>query len=159
MQNNMDQLLPPGLSLAQERKWYFLSLGATSLISTAIFLSHYTTARSNLFSQHFSRTMLIPGAMIEPFSVLLDHVMDPLILLLLCLPFWVVLHYLYFRQGSMSIYLMRRLPDRTLLHRQCWTLPVLGLMLVLLAGLLLLGIYYLIYRYATPAQCLSLAYV
>ena len=78
--------------------------------------------------------------------------------MLLFLPFWVGLHYAHYYRGSKSIYLMRRLPDRTLLHRQCWTLPLLALGLTLLVLVLLPALYYLIYRYATPAQCLPLAY-
>ena len=150
--------IPPGLDRAQEQRWFLTALTAASTVSFLIFISHYTTARAALFDHYHRNAVLIPGAIIESFPALLYRVLDPFFLLLLCLPFWVALHYMHYRRGSMSIYLMRRLPDRSLLHRQCWTLPLLGLAAAVLIGLLLLGLCFLIYRYATPAQCLPLAY-
>ena len=160
MRMNSKRCVPPGLSLKQERNCFLWGLLAVSVVSLMIFALHYSNARALLFDppRTGQEKLLIPGAVIAEFSSLLIHVFDSLFLLILCLPFWVGLHYAHYRRGSMSIYLMRRLPDQSLLHRQCWTLPLLGLAAVLLTGLLLLGLYFLIYRCATPAQCLPLAY-
>lgn len=70
----------------------------------------------------------------------------------LCMLLLALWHYRSYRQGSMSIYLMRRLPEGGLLHRQCWTLPLLGLALYGLTALCLTGICYLIYRLGMPTD-------
>lgn len=146
--------IPPGLSFQKERNIFCLCLAGVSLLSIILFCRQYFTARQALFIYSYGRKVLLPDAVIAPFTPMLYHVFDPLIILLLALPFWGISHYLYFRQGSMSIYLMRRLPDQRLLGQQCWTLPLLGLLLCMLTVGLLLGLYVLIYRCATPAQCL-----
>ena len=153
-----DRILPPGLNLRTERNAFLFALAAVSLITTGIFFLRYSSARDALFRHSGRKPFLIPDAMMEEFPVLLDRVFVPLLLLMLFTPFWVLLHVLHYRRGSMSIYLMRRLPDRSLLHQQCWTLPLLGLLLTVLTTLLLLGIFTLVYIYATPAACLPLAY-
>ncbi len=67
-----------------------------------------------------------------------------------------LLHYTYHYQGSKSIYLMRRLPDKGLMHRKAITLPIAEAVLTLLIALLIFTIYVLIYRYATPSEALPL---
>lgn len=161
MRNN-HRPIPPGLSYAVERKAFGIALALTSLLSATLFFIHYSPARDNLYGYiqvgSDSQKILMTGVQIEDLSLILNRVLDPLLLLALCIPFWVLLHYLHYRRGSMSIYLMRRLPDRKLLHRQCWTLPLRCLALCAAVLLALLAIYVLIYIYATPAECLPLAY-
>lgn len=66
-----------------------------------------------------------------------------------------VFRFWYYYQGSKSIYLMRRLPDRSVLIRSCVETPLkrILLSLVVVAGLLL--IFYLVYWIATPEQYLQ----
>ena len=163
MRPDLRRQLPPGLSYTRERNAFLRALAAVSALSLLLFLSgRYLPARKELFSYRRvggqSVATLIPGAQLPDLLQLLDRVLDPLLLLLLFVPFWVLLHYRHYRRGSMSIYLMRRLPDRTLLHRQCWTLPLVGLVLTLGTILVLLLLYALIYILATPAVCLPPAY-
>ncbi len=157
-----DRMIPPGISAASEKTLYFIALGICSLLSMALFAFHYAPAREALFMNNYTSgkavPVLIPGAVIEDFPVLLHRVFDPLFLLMALTPFVVLLHYLHYRQGSMSIYLMRRLPDGKLLHQQCWALPLVALGLTALTALLFLLFYFLIYLFATPAQCLPSAY-
>lgn len=150
--------IPPGLSLSFERRLFLSALSGTSLLSVIFFYIRYSQARQALFMQVHPTKVLIPGAVISDFSHLLHHVLTPLFLLMLLMPVFVVLHYLHYRRGSMSIYLMRRLPNRRLLHQQCWTVPLLGLGLCMLVTLLLLVLFLLIYMYATPSPCLPSVY-
>ena len=62
----------------------------------------------------------------------------------------VMASYYYFKKDTMSIYLMRRLPDRWELHRRCWGKPLIlsGLCLLIQAGLI--ALYFLIYLVFTP---------
>lgn len=61
-----------------------------------------------------------------------------------------VFFYLYHRQGSMSIYTMRRLPDRWDLHRRCLTLPLAAAVLAVTLAALLLALYYAFYLWLVP---------
>ena len=162
MKVNRDALLPPGLSPTLERKWFLVSLNAAWVLSAVIFQFRYSNARAPLFraSSYGGKTVrtVIPGTVIEDLGEVLHFVFAPLILLMLGMLLLALGHYLYYRQGSMSIYLMRRLPDRTLLHRQCLTLPLVGLLLCAAVVLALIFIYSAIYIYATPAQCLPALY-
>lgn len=67
---------------------------------------------------------------------------------------FIIYHYLSHYQGSKSIYLMRRLPDRWELHHRCLTLPLTGALIYLGCALFLLLVYFCIYLIVTPAQCL-----
>ena len=89
------------------------------------------------------------------FVTLLGHYLIGFLLVALCMLAIVAYHYLYHRQGSKSIYTMRRLPDGMVLHRRCWTLPVLMALASLLAAFVLLMIYYAIYMFVTPDACLT----
>lgn len=159
MKSNHSRWIPPGLSFASERHLFLVALSISSLLSAILFYVQYSQAWQTLFTRTYNRPRtILPDAMMPDFRLLLPHVLDSLLLLMLLMPVLAVLHYLYYRRGSMSIYLMRRLPDRKLLHQQCLTLPLLGLALCILAALLLLAIYFLIYLYVTPAQCLPPVY-
>ena len=70
---------------------------------------------------------------------------------------FVVANYLYFFLESKSIYTMRRLRSSWELHLRCWTLPVLGALLMLLCGWLVAALYALHYFTATPPELLPLS--
>lgn len=150
--------VPPGLSASWERRLFGWALSAASLCSLLTFCARYWHARQGLYMQTPTGNVLLPHALIADLPILLHRVLIPVWLLMLLMPILVALHYLHYRRGSMSIYLMRRLPNRKLLHQQCWTLPLLGLLLCICAVLLLLALFTLIYLYATPAQCLPPIY-
>lgn len=153
--------LPPGWDWENLRVW--LGWGhALSCISLFAFLSRYYDARSALYAytQQLNGTMvleLVPGRIITPFDQLMSG--------LPWLGFWcfVILmgiqvwrHYRFHTQGTMSIYLMRRLPDKWELHRRCWTVPVLACIAELVLFAVLTGLCWLLYRFATPIQCLPM---
>lgn len=57
--------------------------------------------------------------------------------------------------GSRSIYLMRRLPQRWELHRRCLTVPLLGMVWFLLLGLIMILVMYGIYLLAAPEDSVA----
>lgn len=135
--------------------WGMAWCAATSLST----LTAYFSARQHLF-EYVSQTrqwVLVPGRTMAPFHSLIGEIaVGGYAVFLTAMVLLAVNNYLYHRQGSMSIYLMKRLPDRMELHRRCWTVPVLGL--IAAAGLegVLLAVYYIIYLVCTPAQCLPM---
>ena len=67
-------------------------------------------------------------------------------------------HYVYHAQGSRSLYLMRRLPDRWELARRCLAFPLAGIAACALAAGLLLVIYASIYVFVTPERFIHPAF-
>jgi uncharacterized membrane protein YqhA len=78
------------------------------------------------------------------------------LILALCMLALIVYHYAYHYQGSKSIYLMKRLPNRWEMHRRCITLPLLAALICLIAAIAFLLIYFGIYMVFTPKECLTL---
>ncbi len=146
-------LAPPQADVGHEGLIFAIGAALAALYST-IFLDRYFNARSDLYQWIGDKKVLVEGLVMPEFSVLRVGVLNGFALLALSMLAAVLWHYMSYRVGSMSIYVMRRLPDQRVIHRQCWTLPILGAVLSGLAALLMLGIYYLVYLYATPAGCL-----
>lgn len=158
MKLHRERMLPPGFTFTLERSLFW---GGEVLVLAVFCLTAFPRlhhAAAQLYINNLGSLVLIPGAMLPDFLTLLHHSFDGLFIVLLCLPLLVAVHYLSYRRGSMSIYLMRRLPDRWLLHQQCWTLPLMDLMLYLLTAGLLLGLFFLCYLHSAPLNCLPLPY-
>lgn len=68
-------------------------------------------------------------------------------------------HMQFHRKRSMSVYLMKRLPNPKEYWIRCWAVPVLASLAALAEMGLLFSIYYLIYLKCTPIQCLLSMYL
>ena len=150
----LEKLFPPNVKHSQETTAVVLCEILLVLYAASRFSHQYGDAVSKLYDWAGGIRALIRGAVLPQFSVLTVGCFRMLPLALVVSAGLVLWNYLSYRQGSMSVYLMRRLPDRSLIHRQCLTFPVLSAVLYVLTALLLLGIFALVYRYATPAGCL-----
>ncbi len=152
---DLNRITPPGRDPNQT-----LTI-ANGLFLLQAFLSFgigvdYLQARSRLYdAPDYIGRLTEPQGTIAPFSQLADgyfSVVPPLLWIAMLTQ--VVVNYLYFRQGAMSVYLMRRLPDPWEYHRRCWSLPLLcGLGASIGCGAIWL-FYFLIYLVCTPAGCL-----
>lgn len=153
--------LPPGRDWENLRSWLVLGHGA-SVLTLILFLSRYFDSVDSLYSyvQQLDGTMirqLIPGRTVAPFWELIKG--TPLsgaeiyIFLMFHLAF---LNYRCHTVGSMSVYLMRRLPDRWEYHRRCWTVPVLASIVEIVIFAVGVFLCWLLYRFATPAGCLPM---
>ena len=130
---------PPGLDWRKEVQAYCYGLAGAFSLAFFWYLIRYAGEKSELFFRRGQERILRPGAVMEDFCVLMDFVS----------------HYQYHSQGSKSIYLMKRLPDRMELHRRCLTLPIAGLVICGLTAFLTIALCYGIYLYFTPKECLS----
>ena len=147
---------PVELDGAKEAKTIFVGLCLAAAWGVFDFAAHYIDALNALYynSGLTFRKLLIPGAVMEEFSSLILGCDTLFNLICLTMPLLAAYHYGIHCRSSMSIYLMRRLPDRWELHRRCLLIP-LGGAAAAMAVLGLLGIvFYLIYILCTPAQCL-----
>ena len=151
---------PPGIKFSDRFK-YTLWYWGIAVGWSCSYLIKYMTARSNLYEYVLSGLVLREGAVMPKFSMLVQEGMDSRY------GFWgfywlmvvmIVVNYLHYYQGSKSIYLMRRLPDKWELHRRNVIMPLVALGIGALTQLALWMLYYGIYLTCTPAQCLPLYY-
>lgn len=155
MKCRLDSLCPVGLDPMRELLWFFIGVGASTLYSLK-FIFSLLSIRSNLL---YSLERLPAGdaAMLTMpcFSALMNGATIGFLLVALCMPALALVHYLYHYQGSRSIYLMRRLPQRWELARRCLALPVLGAATALLCGLVITLLWMGLYLFTTPRELLS----
>ena len=154
MKAKLARFAPPGLNLNFDLNFFFTGLACSVLYSLS-FLYRFAGARSDLYDHYGAVRRLREGAVMPDFRELLGSALLGFLVLGLCMIPFALYHYAYHRQGSRSIYLMRRLPDRWELHRRCLTLPACGAAVCLLLAAALLLIYFGIYLLATPDVCLT----
>ena len=94
------------------------------------------------------------GAKMTPYDQVLGNYLMGFVLLTLLMLTSSVVHYLYYYQGSKSILLVKRLPDRNFLWRTCGAGPAFAMVGLLLTYGYLYLLYYGIYIWVTPAACL-----
>ena len=148
---------PPGIDLGQEWRVFLIGNIASVIVSLFAFLAKYIDARDQLFVYEIDRKILKEGAIIAPFSSLFSIYFLGFVLVALFLLGYVIYHYSYFRQESMSIYLMKRLPDKRELHKRALTVPVLAVLATICVALAAVLLYFVIYLLATPRACLPFA--
>ena len=156
---DLNRYAPPGRERSQ-----FLSCAwlwaAGAVLWSLRFIGNFIGALDRLYeaprgmASYLSDRVLVPGRTIAPFMAIAEDCMNlfPVVWIFLLLE--VAASYLYFRKDSMSIYLMRRLPDKWELHRRCWGRPLIFFLQSLALILCLTAFYFLIYLLFTPAGCL-----
>ena len=148
----MQRLSPPGYPVGRETGGVAVAASVMVLIHLVQFLFRMQEELRWLYDE---MGRLIPGAVMAPFSqVTAGYIPAWGVLTLACLALGVV-RYTYYDQGSRSIYLMRRLPDRWELWRRTLGWPlVLAVLLALLAAVLL-GAFRLGYLWTVPAEAMA----
>ena len=155
----LEKVLPPNVSAEDIRISATLGLTAGTIASLVDFFTRYSRAREMLYSTENFRRILIPYAKIRPYSQMTGATVIIFAMLAVLALASAALMYASFYQGGRSIYLMRRLPDsRRALRRYVWSAPLRLALTAVLWGLGLLVLYYLIWRFATPPQCLVPAF-
>lgn len=145
---------PAGFPIELEIKIFFWAMGLSALYSIG-FLKRYLAARASLFEITLTgQKVILPGALMPKMTSLIHDAFAGFLLIGILAAAGVIYHYLYHKQGSKSIYLMKRLPDPMELPRRCLSLPLLGTALSFIAALLLFLFYYGIYLIFTPGICL-----
>lgn len=146
------KLIPPGYDW--DRLKAGLGWGYTlSALGTLPILHRYFYDRLSLYGTLPDSTekVLMPGTLVSAFGEYWqDGPMYCFLCFLVYLAAQVVRNYRSHYTGSMSIYTMRRLPDKWELHRRCWTVPVLAALGALAMMAVLAGVYYWMYLMLTP---------
>ncbi|MDF2656212.1 MAG: hypothetical protein K0R19_2686 [Bacillota bacterium] len=153
LQSKMESLVPAGIDLQQELKWIRILLTASFLYSF-IFLLALSNAYQGLFIYVAKKKVLMDGAIMPDFVKLLGNSLAGFLITVLSMIGILLYHYLYHFQGSKSIYLMKRLPDRWELWKRCLSLPILAALVSFCIAAVLLIVYFGIYLLITPEICL-----
>ena len=150
----MDAYMPLGIASAKEVALYVGAMTA-AICWSFTFILKYVSERSQLYHIYKSQKVLIDGAKMPYFKELIDGTLDMFVFTILLMVVLIGYHYFYHYQGSKSIYLMKRLPDKWELHKRCLTIPVLAILTTLIVMGIFCLAYYGIYLYCTPQQCLQ----
>ena len=137
----------------REQGFYMLGIIASLTYSLGYF-GLYWDAYRRLFQKVGNVKVIRPERAMEPFWDLVGKHLIGYLIVALCLFVAVWMRYAYYRQGSRSDYLMRRLPDAQMYHRTCWVRPLVRMGLCGLAALVTLLVYFLVYVGMTPDVCL-----
>lgn len=153
MKINWTKFDPPGMDTSKEQGFFITGM-VLSLFYSITFLDTYWDEYCSCFDRVGEKRVVDPRIKIDPFLEILDKRLVGYLIVAACMLVPVAIRYAYYRQGSQSIYLMRRLPDSGLLHRTCWVRPLVRMGLSLLAMLVSLAVFFGIYVFVTPAVCL-----
>lgn len=151
----LEKYAPPGIKVSTEIGWYIAGMVFATLHSM-LFLIQYISARNELYERKSTGLVLIEGAIIRDFGSLTEGLFLSFQLVCLVTLLVTAYHYFYHYQGSKMMYLMKRLPDKWEVHKRCWTLPIAGFCITIVWMTTLKMIYYAIYLFCTPSQCLPL---
>lgn len=161
--DKFERLAPPGIDYEKEIRMYITWLTVAVLYSLPVLL-RYKSRYGELFYVNIRHLesyngnpakYLFPDAEMAPLNEVLGTHMLGFAVVAIAMIGVAVYHYIYHRQGSKSIYLMKRLPDRMVYHRRCLSLPLLGIAVAIGVGLLFFGIYAAIYFFVTPEEALA----
>ena len=152
---NLTHYLPLGIDEKKECKTYGIILALAAGFSLVFFI-RLSVKYQVLFEWDYKTgtNLLRENAQMPLYTEILRGALNGLYGLAIASLLGILRNYASFWQGSKSIYLMRRLPDRFELHRRCLVLPIAEAVISLLAAVILFFLYYAIYIAVTPEQCL-----
>lgn len=156
MKQELKNWTPPGILPQNELKELAFIWGLAVLCACGFFWSYSSAYRDLFYLRYDGVRVLREGAVMTPFGELLREPMLGFVAAAAAVGIRILQHYLYYSKGSHALYLMRRLPDRWLLHRQCLTIPLLGLLALGLGAAVMAGLAYLVYIHFTPAGTLPI---
>jgi hypothetical protein len=149
-----ERLLPPGIPAGTELKWLWLGLLAAFLVSLS-FIPAWGSNRDALYRVVGTDRILITDRIMPDFANILGGSLYGFLVYALCMPALALFHWSYFRRGSMSVYVMKRLPVRGEYLRRCAAVPLIFVLICAACAFLTLCLYYWIYMKFTPQICLA----
>ena len=146
---------PPGAELKSEILVYIIGNIISFTVSLMFFVS-YVSERSKIYDydRFLKKYILNESATMTGFNDIIGGYLLGFVLLAAVMLSFIIFRYSYYRQGGKSIYLMKRLPSRTEIHKRAVPLPVLAALSCLGYAFVLRLTYYIFYLILTPNKCL-----
>lgn len=153
MKKWLEDKIPPGVDIDNCFPWFKSGLIISSIVTLGFFFTYLSSYNSlfgwsdgkkveNLWEKH--------GYYMDGFWDIADFWFVGFLVVTVAMIAMVIYNYSYFRNGSQSIYVMKRLPEKSELHIRCLTLPLITITGCIVAALILLALYYLFYMLVTP---------
>lgn len=120
-----------------------------------IFFIRLTNNLDDLYTRVGVERVIAEGAVMKDFAKIVAPCLFGFYAVAFGIICSIVKRYLYYYTGSMSIYLMKRLPSRFEIHERCLVLPILGALTCLAIAFVTMLIYFGIYMMAVPDVCLA----
>lgn len=155
MDKRLSRILPPGADTKATMKNVIIWLSFAAVFNIFVFTYRYYHAWENLYLNQIYRWVLRPDAQMPDFSALSQGSLLTYLTSLFLLAGTAVDNYRSFHAGSVSAYVMRRIPDAKELHVRCLTVPVCAATLMTAVIILLLFIERAVYVTFPPPQCLG----
>lgn len=148
----IEHSVPPGANTAIIPRFMIIGYIISVLFSFS-FWHRYFDKYWELFITE-NKVTVLSGVMMTDFSELYDGSMLAFAMFMLYSLVFAVHYYGYYRQGSKSIYLMKRLPSRLERHRRALTLPILMCVAFLVLAVITTLVYFGLYMLITPNECI-----
>ena len=145
---------PPGMNTKAEKTFFVSYCILYFTFKLFSFATEYIRARSFLYERVNGKWVLRENALIADFGETVFFNYKAFALFCLVLLGFVLYRYIYYRQGSMSIYLMKRLPQKNEIHVRAIKIPLIMLVLGALFILLTFLLFFASYVVFTPKVCL-----
>ena len=145
---------PPGMPLKAETATALACMIVSSLWSAYAFFEAYFWGRSFLFNVVGDPGGFYMIRYITEFRSLVTGAFFPFAVTATAILLFIPFRYAYFRRGSNSVYLIKRLPESAPLAKRVLLVPFAELLLCGMLAFLLLTLYYAVYMLATPKECL-----
>lgn len=153
MKERLKKYYPPGYDYIKEWisviSWFVVGL----IFSMILFFTELVATNRKLFITS-DGLKLIEGAIVRPFMKLMEGQLTCFIPMFIFLLVMMVYHYIYYYQGTKSIYVMRRLSSKKYIFKSCIEGTIVGAVTGLAAMCVLFALYYLIYYLAIPSECM-----
>ena len=153
MKKRLRDLVPPWADGKTQRTICLLVLMGCALFSLWAFHMEMTQAINIVcIWKDATERVFLPNVMMHDFVTLLGPLWVLLWVPAITAALMAAFNYSGFSQGSKSVYLMRRLPDRWELARRCLTLPLVTLALSVVLFSLVLWFCWFVYTHVVPAE-------
>jgi len=154
MKIDLKRFLPPGYDPKPELNTLLWTALGALCFSFGFFFRLFDGVRELYDVDTRNGRHLIPGAEMPPYDQVFGSAASGFAVVIVLAVVIAFMHYSYHHQGSRSIYLMKRLPKRSVLHFRCLALPVAITVAAVLTAALLYLLYYGMYLITVPAECL-----
>lgn len=153
MFKKLEKYAPPGFNVKREVRLIITGYVLSILYSMSFFIKFFFEYRT-LFRNQYGRYTGYPSGVMPSCAHLLEGVFMLFWVLIAVMAVLGLVHYLYYHTKSKSIYLMKRLSDKSELFRRNWSIPLFTAALSLITVFLLIVIYYLFYMSVAPKNCI-----